>query len=245
MIGNRKKAVSVFSRLTNEGFIVVSVSYRLCRPRISWPVIGTMSCAGLVFSPTAATLAALVALMALIMIYTASQTMGVGHDEQILDVTRALEWVQSNIQRFGGNPNLIYVMGHSAGAHLASLAAHRVSVAGAICISGVYSDRRLSEIPVGSMLLSTVFGSSRTRAFPIYQVSATRSPPHLLINAEDDVGLKRHALDYHLTLRAAGVWVSSHVTPGTNHLTIVRGWDSWNKRTADLVVAFVRDTHPR
>ncbi len=39
------------------------------------------------------------------------------------DGALALKWVTNNIKRFGGNPNAIYVMGHSAGAHIAALLA--------------------------------------------------------------------------------------------------------------------------
>ena len=37
------------------------------------------------------------------------------------DVAKALGWVHKNIARYGGDPNRIFVMGHSAGAQLAAL----------------------------------------------------------------------------------------------------------------------------
>lgn len=39
------------------------------------------------------------------------------------DVTAAVKWVRANIAQFGGDPDRIILMGHSAGAHLAALAA--------------------------------------------------------------------------------------------------------------------------
>lgn len=42
-------------------------------------------------------------------------------DELILDVAKSLAWVHQNIAEFGGDPNRIFVGGHSAGAHLAAL----------------------------------------------------------------------------------------------------------------------------
>lgn len=55
------------------------------------------------------------------------------HEE---DTASAFAWVKENISRFGGDPNRIYVMGHSAGAHLVDLlgtnnrflAAHKLSL---------------------------------------------------------------------------------------------------------------------
>ena len=39
----------------------------------------------------------------------------------ITDVAKSLHWVHSNIREHGGDPNRIFVMGHSAGAQLAAL----------------------------------------------------------------------------------------------------------------------------
>jgi len=52
-------------------------------------------------------------------------------DELIRDVAKSLGWVHKNIAEYGGDPNRIFVGGHSAGAQLAAL----------ICID----DRYLSE----------------------------------------------------------------------------------------------------
>jgi len=37
------------------------------------------------------------------------------------DVAQAFSWVKNNIQEYGGDPEKIYLMGHSAGGHLAAL----------------------------------------------------------------------------------------------------------------------------
>lgn len=42
-------------------------------------------------------------------------------DVLIRDVAQALGWVHKNISQYGGDPNRIFVMGHSAGAQLAAL----------------------------------------------------------------------------------------------------------------------------
>jgi acetyl esterase/lipase len=41
--------------------------------------------------------------------------------EFVEDGALAVRWVHDNIARFGGDPNRIYLMGHSAGAHIAAL----------------------------------------------------------------------------------------------------------------------------
>ncbi|MCB1319618.1 MAG: alpha/beta hydrolase, partial [Leptospiraceae bacterium] len=42
--------------------------------------------------------------------------------EQLNDVRRSIAWVQHNIHAYGGNPQAVFVAGHSAGGHLALLA---------------------------------------------------------------------------------------------------------------------------
>ncbi len=41
--------------------------------------------------------------------------------EFVEDGALALKWVHKNIHQFGGDSNDLYVMGHSAGAHIAAL----------------------------------------------------------------------------------------------------------------------------
>lgn len=43
------------------------------------------------------------------------------YDQMAAYSARAVHWVQQNISRYGGNPDRIFVSGHSAGGHLASL----------------------------------------------------------------------------------------------------------------------------
>lgn len=43
------------------------------------------------------------------------------YKEMALASAKAVKWVQDNIETYGGNPKRIFVMGHSAGAHLCEL----------------------------------------------------------------------------------------------------------------------------
>lgn len=45
----------------------------------------------------------------------------VTYDTQAKQIAAAIEWTQANIATYGGNPNQIFVNGHSAGGHLAAL----------------------------------------------------------------------------------------------------------------------------
>jgi arylformamidase len=55
--------------------------------------------------------------------YRLSRNPRVRHPDHVQDVAAALAWVHNHVARFGGDPERIFVMGHSAGAHLATLVA--------------------------------------------------------------------------------------------------------------------------
>jgi acetyl esterase/lipase len=80
----------------------------------------------------------------------------VKHPEHIKDVARAFAWTQTNIKKYGGDPDQLFLAGHSAGGHLVALLATDESylkaeglktadVRGVIAVSGVY------RIPQGNV----------------------------------------------------------------------------------------------
>lgn len=80
----------------------------------------------------------------------------VKHPEHVKDAARAVAWVKSHIAEHGGNPDKIFLAGHSAGGHLVALLAtderylkaeglQTGDIRGVIAFSGVY------EIPPGEV----------------------------------------------------------------------------------------------
>jgi len=79
----------------------------------------------------------------------------VKHPAHVEDVARAFAWTRRHVAAYGGDPDRIILMGHSAGGHLVSLlatdprylkdpalrlsAADRAALRGVISVSGVYS----------------------------------------------------------------------------------------------------------
>src|SRR5207237_768975 len=73
----------------------------------------------------------------------------VKHPEHIKDVARAFAWTVKHTVGYGGNPDELFLCGHSAGGHLVSLLATETSyltnegvpisaIKGVIPVSGVY-----------------------------------------------------------------------------------------------------------
>lgn len=259
-LGDKSLSVEVAQRLVEKGFTVVAPSYRLSN--FSNENIKTLtffqSILLLIFAFLAqgderAVLIILVLFCTLmIMSYTLSKPRRIVHHPiHANDVARAVAWAHANVAEFGGSPDRIFLMGHSAGAHLASIVScnprylRRVGlspsvVKGTICLCGVFSDTRIKQSRLGREILKNAFGvkKSYTDAFPIYHVQPD-APPHLLQNASMDYSLKRHTQDFFFALRAQGVYVKSAVYPDTNHFNVRHKWENENRAVLDDIGQFV------
>ena len=113
----------------------------------------------------------------------------------IEDAAAAVAWAFENIEKYGGDPHLIFVSGHSAGGYLASmigldksyLAKHRVdanAIAGLIPLSGHaithFTVRQERGIPGNQPIVDELA--------PLYHVRAD-APPLLLITGDRELEL--------------------------------------------------------
>jgi acetyl esterase/lipase len=102
---------------------------------------------------------------------------GVRHPEHVKDVARAVAWTHAHIGDFGGCPERIFLVGHSAGGHLVSLLAsdprylHSVGlriadIKGVIAVSGVY------RVPPGKEAVA--IGGASPLGFSLDEVAPLR-----------------------------------------------------------------------
>ena len=158
------------------------------------------------------------------------------HPEQVKDAARAFSWVVNNISHYGGDPGRVFTSGHSAGGHLAALAAlderypwgegmAPPAVKGAVVISGLYDLRVIQESsPRYSESLLAVFGSDPhvlEDASPRYHVRPD-APPFLILHADRDLEfMADQARGFYTALKAEGVDTEQHEEGDRNHITIV------------------------
>lgn len=116
------------------------------------------------------------------------------HPCNVEDVARALAWIHSNIAGYGGDPARLFVMGHSAGAHLAALAAtdhRRLEAAGKSLdiLKGVIPlDTNVYDLPAlmqsGAAAYGRVFGGDpqvwRDASPSQHVAQGKRLPPFLI-----------------------------------------------------------------
>lgn len=147
----------------------------------------------------------------------------------IEDGALAVRWTKSNAVRFGGDPNRLFVMGHSAGGYIAAMLAingrylnavgldpHR-DLAGLIGVSGPYD-----FLPLKDETLKVIFGgANRADTQPINYVTRSAPPSLLVTGLSDGTVDPGNASRLAARLRAYGNQVKVITYAGINHLTIV------------------------
>ena len=109
------------------------------------------------------------------------------------DGAQVVRWVKDNIARFGGDPDKLFLKGHSAGAHIAAMLSidarwlgkvgldPRRDITGLIGIAGPYD-----LMPLRDEKLKVIFGGvDRPETQPIFHV-APGAPPALLMTGGRD-----------------------------------------------------------
>ena len=147
--------------------------------------------------------------------------------EIIDDARRAVEWVHGNIELYGGDSKQIFIMGHSAGAHLGAMLTldetyltgetYR-AIRGFIGLAGPYD-----FLPHTEAYQYIVFGpeSRYADSQPINFVDGTE-PPLLLLYGNDDTQVKpRNIVNLARKIRARGGTVETHFYNGINHAEII------------------------
>jgi acetyl esterase/lipase len=146
------------------------------------------------------------------------------------DNAAAVAWTKANIGRYGGEPNRIFLMGHSAGAYNVAmltldkqwLAAVGLDpdrdIAGTIGLAGPYDflplhDPELEDIfaPAGDLRLSQPITFARGNAPPMFLAAGTA----------DTTVLPRNTEHLAAAIRRDGGVVEERLYPGVNHTKII------------------------
>ena len=170
------------------------------------------------------------------------------------DSAQAVAWTASNIARYGGDPNKLFLMGHSAGAYNAAMLALDArylgqqgmairSLAGWIGLAGPYD-----FMPIENKTVRPVFHFPHTprQSQPINHTGGAVLPA-LLIAASTDklVNPARNTGGLAAKLRAGGVPVEEVYYDGIGHTTLVASISALLRSlapTLDAIDAFVKGT---
>jgi len=162
------------------------------------------------------------------------------HPMHAYDVAKAITWIYKHISDYGGDPQNIFLLGHSAGGHLAALVAtdeHYLKdlgfstkiIRGVIGLdSAAYHLPTLIESePENYHLFEMVFGNNPVmweKASPMYYVEKGKSiPPFLLIYAGDREVSKMVNLAFAQALQIANYQIHLYYASDKDHISIDLG----------------------
>lgn len=144
------------------------------------------------------------------------------------DVADALAWIFENISGHGGNPQRLFIGGHSAGGHYTPLLALTSDwqetrglpvniVKGCLPISGVYQFGDGSGLSMRPRFLGPEDAAMDRLASPIHHIGAGAPPFLIAYGTEDFPHLRDQAERMVAALSGAGVTVDKIVFDGRDH----------------------------
>ncbi|MEM1107003.1 MAG: alpha/beta hydrolase [Pseudomonadota bacterium] len=150
-----------------------------------------------------------------------------------IDAARATAWIYENVAGYGGDPNRIALMGHSAGAHIAALIATDASylrasgqdldiIDGVILLdTAAYDIPALARGPRGlPRAYRPSFGADPAtwrRASPITHVAAGKSIPPMILFHTDRRASRAASVQFANALSEAGVVATVHAALDRTH----------------------------
>ena len=174
----------------------------------------------------------------------------VTYKEQAGDIAQAIRWVHDHAGEYGGDPGRIFLMGHSAGAHLAALvgtdgrylkkAGLKLSdLSGVILLDGAGYDipRQIRQalLPRMKAMYTAVFTedeATQKDASPVTHVAKDKGiPPFLILHVASRRDSKAQSEGLAAKLREAGVEAKVVPAEGKTHATINRELGPARRRT--------------
>ncbi|MES2826636.1 MAG: alpha/beta hydrolase [Bacteroidota bacterium] len=179
------------------------------------------------------------------------------YEQMATDCATAVKWVVNNISKYGGNPKRIFLMGHSAGGHLAEL----------INANPVFFKAAGIENPVKGVILNDPFGLDMneyltvaekdnsyydflrtfskdpkvwTKGSPLNYVSGIHNP-HLIVYGEKTYpAIQIQSTRLNKLLTESKVPVELHIMPNKKHVGMITQMIfGWNK-VYDYALAFMK-----
>jgi acetyl esterase/lipase len=136
------------------------------------------------------------------------------------DCIAALAYAHHRVSRHGGDPSQIFLMGHSAGAYnavMAALAPGAPALAGVIGLAGPYD-----FLPIRDPIIQEIFrAEDMATTQPISFAHAGAPPMYLAAGGRDRTVLPRNTTALAGRLRSLGAPAIAKIYPGLGHISIL------------------------
>lgn len=153
------------------------------------------------------------------------------------DIAKAIRWVHDHAKEYGGDPNTIFVMGHSAGAHLAALVCTDDSylkgeglslsiIKGCVPVDTAVYDvmKQIESVgPPRAAMYDGAFGDTESQKdlSPVTHVAEGKGiPPFLILHVADRPDSTSQSQLFAKALQEAGVSARVVAAEGKTHGTI-------------------------
>jgi acetyl esterase/lipase len=177
---------------------------------------------------------------------------GVMHPAHVEDAAHAVAWARTHAAEYGGDPQKLFVIGHSAGAYLAALLALDPKYLAAYQMSA--KDLK-GVVPVSAFFYVDRTGVAPDRPKDVWgtEVAAWKAaspaaylrkdgPPMLLLYADGDADWRRQQqADFQGDMKKAGAsTVETRMITGRDHSSIWGRMKNANDETAAAIIAFIK-----
>jgi acetyl esterase/lipase len=175
------------------------------------------------------------------------------HPAHVEDAAAAVAWVKAHIGAHGGDPDKVFVIGHSAGAYLAALlaldgrylATHQLSpssVRGFVPVSGFFYVERQDVAPSRPKDTWGTDPATWVAASPGKYVR-DGVPPMLLLYADgDDEWRRAQQTEFASALKKAGSGnVALHMVAKRSHQTVWNDMATGAEETSDTILRFIHE----
>ena len=153
-------------------------------------------------------------------------------DEIVRQNRGAIAWIYRNAESFGGNPNRIYVSGHSAGGHLTAMVMAtdwendyglpNDTIKAGCAISGLFD---LMPFPYTWLMPKIQLSWDQVlRNSPIYHIPEKAGSLIITYGAEESSEFQRQSQEFLSAWKAKGLVGEYLPQPGKNHFTAIDGF---------------------
>ncbi len=180
-------------------------------------------------------------------------------DDQAKDVAAAVAHLRANARRLGFDPNRVYLMGHSAGAHLAALVSANTryldgagvpvsAISGTILLDGAGYDV-VKQMPKAAMIKRlgdkyeaafTTDPAIQAKLSPITYAGAPNSQRWLILHVASRKDATDQSQALGRALSSAGTAASVKAVPNSNHMSINQDAGKAGTIVGNEISAFIK-----
>lgn len=137
----------------------------------------------------------------------------------VAEVKQALAYLRANLGRFGGDPEKLFVAGHSAGGHLTAMMIGEPGIKGCLPISGVFDMQpmRLSSMNADFRLDE----AEEKRTSPMLRIPAAGPPQIVAVGGGELPEFLRQSRDYAAAWKAKGLKARLLEVGTHNHFSVL------------------------